>query len=45
MVNLIFRHAFANYFKQMEDIEEYRVSKFFGHKGSKTNIYDRYEEG
>ena len=37
-----FRHTFANYFKQMEGIQEYRVSELLGHKGHSTITYGRY---
>jgi integrase len=37
-----FRHTFANYFKQMEDVQEYRVSEILGHKGNSTITYSRY---
>jgi integrase len=37
-----FRHTFANYFKQMENIQEFRVSEILGHKGNSTITYSRY---
>ena len=37
-----FRHTFANYFKQMENIQEFRVSEILGHKGNSTITYGRY---
>lgn len=37
-----FRHNFANFFKQMDDIQEYRVSELMGHKGDSTITYGRY---
>jgi integrase len=37
-----FRHTFANYFKQLNDVQEFRVSELLGHKGSSTITYSRY---
>ena len=37
-----FRHTFANSFKQMESIQEYRVSELLGHRGSSTITFSRY---
>ena len=37
-----FRHTFANYFKQMENMQEFRVSEILGHKGNSTITYSRY---
>jgi len=40
-----FRHTFANYFKQLNDVQEFRVSELLGHKGSSTITYSRYGKG
>ena len=37
-----FRHTFANYFKQMDGVQEYRVSELLGHKGNSSITYGRY---
>jgi integrase len=37
-----FRHTFANYFKQLNDVQEFRVSELLVHKGSSTITYSRY---
>jgi integrase len=37
-----FRHTFANYFKQIDGIQEYRVSELLGHKGNSTITFGRY---
>jgi len=37
-----FRHTFANYFKQMDGVQEYRVSELLGHKSNSSITYGRY---
>ena len=37
-----FRHTFANHFKQLEDVQEYRVSEILGHQRGSTITYNRY---
>jgi integrase len=38
-----FRHTFSNYFKQLGNIDEYRVAELIGHKSETTSItYNRY---
>lgn len=38
-----FRHSFSNYFKQLGNIEEYRVAEIIGHQSKTTSItYNRY---